>query len=73
MENIDIEALDPSDIFCLDLAMSTGVAYAPAGRFYKLGTAPDAVAFRPVMVAEDEQFGEDAKIVEDFLVSKLGA
>ncbi|HSB46962.1 MAG TPA: hypothetical protein VLD37_03040 [Candidatus Bilamarchaeum sp.] len=72
MANINVEALDPSDIFCLDLAMSTGVAYAPAGRFYKLGTAPDVVAFRPVMVADDTHFREDTKIVEEFLVSRLG-
>jgi aspartate/methionine/tyrosine aminotransferase len=72
MANINIEALDPSDIFCLDLAMTTGVAYAPSGRFYKLGTAPDVIAFRPVMVADDVQFKEDMKILEDFLVSKLG-
>jgi aspartate/methionine/tyrosine aminotransferase len=73
MKNIDAAALDPSDIFCLDLVMSTGVAYAPAGRFYKLGTSPDVVAFRPVMVAETEQFREDAKLVEQFLLERLTA
>ncbi len=61
----------PSDIFCLDLVLSTGVAFAPIERFYKLGTAPERVAFRPVMVAEPERFLEDCRLVERFLAERL--
>ncbi len=61
-----------SDIFCLDLVMETGVAFAPAERFYKLGTAPRRIAFRPVMVAEPAEFAEDARLVSEFLSRKLG-
>ena len=72
MGKISVEEMEASDIFCLDLVMSTGVAFAPADRFYKLGTSPGAVAFRPVMVAEREEFREAAKLVEEFLLEKLG-
>jgi aspartate/methionine/tyrosine aminotransferase len=71
MMNVAPENAAPSDIFCLDLVMSTGVAFAPAERFYKLGTAPKRVAFRPVMVADPDNFMEDAKLVEEFLLSRL--
>ncbi|MFN7990793.1 MAG: hypothetical protein U0R44_01405 [Candidatus Micrarchaeia archaeon] len=72
MRSISVAELAPSDIFCLDLVMETGVAFAPVERFYKLGTAPSVVAFRPVMVAENDQFAADARLVSEFLVSKLG-
>ncbi len=61
----------PSDIFCLDLVMSTGVAFAPIERFYKLGTAPSRIAFRPVMVAEQAAFAADASLVGRFLDERL--
>ncbi|MEW6722115.1 MAG: hypothetical protein AB1324_02550, partial [Candidatus Micrarchaeota archaeon] len=71
LKSIPPEKMAASDIFCLDLVLETGVAFAPSERFYKLGTAPEQVAFRPVMVGDPAGFLEDAKLVGEFLHARL--
>ncbi|MBU0532913.1 hypothetical protein KKB44_05470 [Candidatus Micrarchaeota archaeon] len=71
-QHVPLEKMSPSDIFCLELAMETGVATAPGDRFFMLGTAPDEVMFRTVMIFPEHETRRDAELISEFLRTKLG-
>ncbi len=72
LSKVPAERIAPSDVFCADLFAHTGIVLPPVERFFQDGTAPiGLVGFRPVMLAETEQFRSVAESIGNFLSMRL--
>ena len=73
MRRIPPARIGASDIMCADLFMETGVLFPPIDRFFVLGTEPEGiVGFRPVMLADTNEFRRIGALVKDFFEARLG-
>ncbi|MFH1786009.1 MAG: hypothetical protein ABH842_06285 [Candidatus Micrarchaeota archaeon] len=73
LTRVPVARMGASDILCADLLMETGVLFPPIDRFYVLGTEPEGlVGFRPVMIADTNEFKEVGKLIKEFFEARLG-
>ncbi|MDO8553903.1 MAG: aminotransferase class I/II-fold pyridoxal phosphate-dependent enzyme [Candidatus Micrarchaeota archaeon] len=72
MKRVTPARMGASDILCADLFMETGVLFPPIDRFFVLGTEPEGVVgFRPVMIAEPNEFHKVGALIKEFFETRM--